>query len=61
MTTSKKKDLFSYLEIFDEEVDGQSFTALSMGAPGREALAGCSELMTECTKQVLVSRVQLDN
>ncbi|KAL4222845.1 hypothetical protein ACF0H5_018885 [Mactra antiquata] len=50
---STKKDLFSYLAIYDENKDGESFIPLSMGAPGPEMLAGSSELLIKSTECLL--------
>jgi len=52
------KDLFQYLELYDETAeDYDKFAPLSMGAPGKETLLGCSDLMTRASKSVLVSFV----
>jgi len=61
MTMADKKsgkDLFQYLELYDETAeDYDKFAPLSMGAPGKETLLGCSDLMTRAAKSVLVSFV----
>ncbi|XP_060574846.1 2-aminoadipate transaminase-like [Ruditapes philippinarum] len=51
--SSKKKDLFSYLALYDENREGQSFVPLSMGAPGPETLRGCSQMLAQSTQLLL--------
>lgn len=49
MSVKGCRDLFEDLEIYDDRKE-KPITPLAMGAPGRETISGCKEMLLESTK-----------
>lgn len=55
MAKQSKRDLFEDLELYNEKEDNPVIP-LAMGAPGKDTISGCKEILLESTRITLVCK-----